>query len=32
MAFLDDARIEMSLYRKYAGSYGYVFYIARSTG
>lgn len=30
MAFLDGELAEISLYRKYAASYGYVFYIARN--
>jgi hypothetical protein len=30
MAFLDGQRAEISLYRKYAASYGYVFYVARN--
>jgi len=31
MAFLEAERTEISLYRKYAASYGYVFYVARNT-
>jgi len=32
MAFLESERTEISLYRKYAASYGYVFYVARNNG
>jgi SAM-dependent methyltransferase len=32
MAFLEGERTEISLYRKYAASYGYVFYVARNIG
>jgi len=31
MAFLDGELTEIALYRKYSASYGYVFYVARST-
>ena len=31
-AFLDDQRAEIALYRKYAASYGYVFYVAGNVG